>query len=499
MDRQDRPEAARVIEREPRKQTRNWQRVRLLIAIPVVMVLLITVMSGLTFHYVEQEFGHLRDAPRMQEFAQHWIELLIGFDIAGAVVGFLLAYSITSPIRTLIRISERVAGGDFSHRADIMRRDEMGDLSHSFDYMIDALNSFITTRNRFILESFSGGLITTDVNGTITAINSAAEQVLQLDASQVAGKPVQSVLDKPDTKDLLDLITETLWKQKPVDGKRVVVERGGQIWTLIVNLSIIPDQEGNFFGLIANFRDLGQWQQFYEEMNRADRLAAVGTFATGLAHEIRNPLGAIKGIAQLLAEDIKANPKASEYAKIIVKEVNRLDALVREVQEFSHPAESPGRWTDLNEVVRNSVSLARNTPKAILQEGVQLRENYEELPKTYISCDKVTQALLNIIINACQATPPRGSIQVATRYAENQEQPLRIVVRNSGSYIVPDQLHKIFEPFYTTKDSGSGLGLSIAYQIITYHGGTIEAGSEDNWVSFTIKLPIRDPEDEITL
>src|SRR5205814_5240405 len=112
------------------------------------------------------------------------------------------------------------------------------------------------------------------------------------------------------------------------------------------------------------------------------------------------------------------------------------------------------------------------------------------LPKTIVSHGKIIQALLNIIINAYQATPPGGRVMASTRLVAGDTLPLRILIFNTGSSITPADMLKIFKPFYTTKDSGTGLGLPIAYQIVTHHGGDIQVQSEDEGVTFTVKLPI---------
>lgn len=491
----------RVTNKTRKRRTPHEQRrVRLLIAIPVLFVLLLSTMGGLLYQLVDIDaVGASTTVPPLAVFARNWLVVMIMFDFLGAAVGIYLAHSITSPLRTIMNISEKVAGGDFSETARINRADEVGDLGHSFNYMVESLNKSITMRNRFILESFSGGLIATDMNGTITVINSAAERILGVSASGVAGKPARQVFSKHGTESLLALIEEALWKHEPIVSRRISVSADTSTTVLIVNSSTICDGNGNLFGVVVNFRDSAAFQRFYEQMNREDRLAAIGTFATGLAHEIRNPLGAIKGTAQLLAEDVKSNPRSLDYTKIIVKEVNRLDSLVREVQEFSQPSATPRRPSDLNKVVQDTVGLARNSSKAALRDNVQVKEIYGELPRTYLSQDKITQALLNIIINAFQATPPNGTITVKTAILQSDRLPLHIEIANTGSCIPTDQLNKIFEPFYTTKDQGTGLGLSIAYQIISNHGGEIEVATEHDTVTFKVNLPLSVSEEEARL
>lgn len=468
-------------------------RVRLLIALPVTIVLFVTVLAAIMFWMVDAHFGMTvageHNVRNQQEFASDWLLMLIVFDIGAAIIGFAIAYSITRPIRRMIALSEKVASGDLRQKVNVQRMDEVGALSSSFDHMVEALHGFFEQRNRFILESFSGGLLTTDVKGTVTAVNSAAERMLGLQATLVAGRNVTELFSAPALQEFKALYEESAWKGEPIVAREISVGANGKPIRLSVNTSPMRDQSGSAFGLIINFRDLEEVQRFYEQMKRTDRLATMGTFAAGLSHEIRNPLGAIKGTAQLLAEDVKNMPRAGEYARVIVKEVNRLDDLVREVQAYSHPT-AEREPADLVRLCADTVALARNNPKTVLREGVQIAESYAMLPVTQVSKDKISQALVNIIINALQHTPEHGLVEVETKYAEGDTLPLRVIVSNTGPPIPSDQLDRIFEPFYSTRASGSGLGLSIAYQVITHHGGEILARNNEGKVSFVIKLPV---------
>ena len=479
----------------------DFVRVRLLIAIPVLTVLLVVMMGGAMYQAADAYFG-ASTAPNgqktMEDFARVFLTLLLFFSTLGAVIGAYLAWSVTSPVRQLIQLSARVAGGDFTGQAPGPRRaDELGMLGTSFNNMVASLNTFFTSRNRFILESFSGGLVTTDTAGIITAMNSAAEKMLGVNAGESAGRHAREAFAMGTVATIGALVEEALWRREPIVGRTVQIDPGDGAGAraVSVNLSPMRDAAGNQFGLIVNLRDQAELARFYEQLHRADRLATLGTFSAGLAHEVRNPLGAIKGTAQLLAEDVRDQPRATEYCRIIVKEVNRLDSLVRGVQEFAQPA-APRRPTDVSALVRDTVALARNATRAAGKPGnapVEISEEYAGLPMARVSRDKLTQAVSNIVINAIQATPPGGRVSVGTVLAEGETaRPIRIRVANTGSQIPPDRLAKVFEPFFTTKEGGTGLGLSIAYQIVRHHGGEIRAENRPDGVEFEIELPLAD-------
>ena len=483
------------------KPVTNLVRVRLLVAIPVMIVLLLTTMVGVLYQITDWQLAERLTSANTEAELKYsrmlvfWLITLFIFDITGAVAGYLIARSISRPLEKMMVASRRVAGGDFTFKAPAESQDEVGLLGHSFNAMIDSLNRFFSSRNRFILESFTGGLITADLNGTITAINSAAETMLDLNQMDAQGKPVARAFPSERLGALTAAVEEILWSGGTADHRSITItSTEGKTTHLNVRFSFMRDKSDRPFGLIINMRDMSELQKFYEQMSRADRLATVGTFATGLAHEVRNPLGAIKATAQLLAEDLADDERMCGFTQIIVDETNRLDQLVREVQELSQSA-TPLVSADLNDVVRECLRVALSSGKAPGSDQLTINESYDAaLPALPLSPGKIRQALLNVLINALQAAPPAGSICVTTALRPDEPLPAVISVVNKGTSIAPDDLAKVFEPFFTTKDQGTGLGLAITAQIIRHHGGEIHLMNSDDGVALIISLPLKSPE-----
>jgi two-component system sensor histidine kinase AtoS len=452
-------------------------------------------MGGVMFHLVDSNFGILdtaENSSRIRQFALDYLIVLGGFCLFGGLVGLATAQQIISPIRRLLALSERVAQGNLEvPRTVPTASDEVAVLHSSFNRMVESLNSYFSSRNRLIVESFSGGLITTDINGSIVAINSAAEKMLSLSASHAVGRPVEEVLHRPDLAPLVQLLQRSLLQQSPVQRQDMIVGLPENEYYITAQASPMRDQQGRVHGLVLNLRDRREFQRFMEEMSRADRLATLGTFSAGLAHEIRNPLGAIKGTAQLLAEVTRDRPDLQNYVDIIVKEANRLNQLVREVQEYSQPVTKVLELLDLNEVLREVVVMARNhTSRA---ERVEILEDHGRIPKISGSRDRLIQALLNVVVNALQATPAGGRVTVVTRHTPTQDYPVVLRIHNTGSNIPPEVMPRIFEPFFTTKSAGSGLGLAIAHQVVSHHGGRMDVANEPDGVAFTMRFPMATP------
>jgi len=467
----------------------DYTRVRLLVAIPAVIVLLLCLMAGVFFWMTEAYIADqlIQQSAALQDFSKDWLLFMAIFIAAGAIIGYFLAWSLTRPIQDIIRLSERVAGGDLKSKLEITRLDEMGQLGSSFNHMVESLNHFIHTRNRFILESFSGGLIVTDLNGTITAINSAAEKLLNVSSEVATGQSIRKIFATPALSDLLRLHERVVWKQEALVDQRFDLEIDGERRALTAGFTSMRDSSGNIFGVIINVRDRLEMERFYEHMRNTDRLATMGTFASGLAHEIRNPLGAIKGTAQLLAEDLGPNHPSSEYLHVITKEVNRLDSLIREVQAYSQPA-SEKVPADINRLLDEIINLAQADPR-LAQKSFQLEKAIDPLPHCYISKDQFRQALLNILLNAMEAVSEEGIVRVTAKSVAGDTLPVQISIANQGPPIPPETEKRIFEPFFTTKAGGTGLGLSISCQIAANHGGKLTVHCPYGWVVFTLLLP----------
>lgn len=477
----------------PRAATKGV-RVRLMVAVPAVIVLLLSLLAWILFWMTDAYISPARQMHQdsQQDFARDWLKILWLFVVGGGIIGYVLAWSLTRPIFDIIRLSERVASGDLTTKATVTGLDEMGQLGSSFNHMLESLNNFIDTRNRFILESFTGGLIVTDLNGSITAVNSAAENLLGLRNHDVSGKSIREVLANPDMEELLRLHERVIWKQETVVDKKLDIRVKGKLVPVIVGFTPMRDSSQNVFGVIINVRDRAEMEKFYQHLRNADRLATMGTFASGLAHEIRNPLGSIKGTAQLLQEDLGSNEQAGEYLQIIIKEVNRLDALVREVQAYSQPAAEKAP-VDVGGLVSEIVQMAQRDER-FRHRAEPVEVQVSQPVNVFASKHQLRQALLNIVLNAFESAGENGRVRVHAGISTVANPLVRISIANEGAAIDPCVQNRIFEPFYTTKASGTGLGLSIAAQVAMNHGGRLAVECRDGWVDFLMLLPIASPD-----
>jgi signal transduction histidine kinase len=226
-------------------------------------------------------------------------------------------------------------------------------------------------------------------------------------------------------------------------------------------------------------------------IRRADRLASLGTLTAGLAHEIRNPLVAIKTFTQLLPERLEDEEFRNHFLNIASGEVDRISALVTELLEFARPSEPKFELENINDILDGMILLGSTETKS---KHINITKDYgTDLRPITIDREQMKQVFLNMLLNAIEATPGNGKIVVKTRsFIKPDGEPyIQIEFTDNGCGIAPEYLEDIFTPFFTTKEKGSGLGLSISNQIIQDHKGYIDVESQLNkGTSFFINLPI---------
>jgi signal transduction histidine kinase len=225
-------------------------------------------------------------------------------------------------------------------------------------------------------------------------------------------------------------------------------------------------------------------QESFEQIKRADRLSAVGQLSAGLAHEIRNPLASIEGAAEIVDERSSAE-EIREFRGIILKECRRLNRLLTSLLDFARPRTPELREVDVGKVFDSVIELWSATAG---KSGVAVRKEIQPgLPRIECDPEQLTQVVLNLVINATQAMPEGGEVVMSARQHDAR---IRIDVRDQGGGIPEENLERIFNPFFTTKDEGTGLGLSVVHQIVTQHGGrVIVERNQNRGMTFSLEFP----------
>lgn len=229
-----------------------------------------------------------------------------------------------------------------------------------------------------------------------------------------------------------------------------------------------------------------QLQKSFEQLRRADRLSALGELSAGLAHEIRNPLGSIEGAVQILGRPQLPEETRREFTDLASREVVRLKGLLTNFLEFARPQPPRIIASDVGLLLESVAKLTSQTA-TIAKVAVRV-ESAEVLPPISVDPEQIKQVLLNLVLNAIQATPNGGQISLR---ADRDGDWVRVEVQDDGIGIPPEDMERVFDPFFTTRSSGTGLGLSIAYQIVSQHGGHIAArANPQRGMTFSVTMPV---------
>jgi signal transduction histidine kinase len=251
---------------------------------------------------------------------------------------------------------------------------------------------------------------------------------------------------------------------------------------------------GEKIGKIVVFRDLTNVYKIQEEILRMDRLVSLGKLASGIAHELRNPLAGIKTTAQALSEEMSGDDSRREYLHRITKEIDRLNDLLKTFFSFAKPQNLNLVHCHIKDIINEIIPFLI---KEIADKGIRFTETYPpQFPKIKVDKTQMHQVFLNLFLNAIQAMPNGGELKIeaspmnSNSLEDFKQNFVKIVISDTGKGVPPQIIHKIFDPFFTTKPRGIGLGLSITYQIIKKHGGTIKVESQwERGTSFIINLP----------
>ena len=337
-----------------------------------------------------------------------------------------------------------------------------------------------------IIESIRSGLITTDLDGTIYTFNTSAAEITGYDPEAMRGKTIFSLFG--DVEYQIEVSLEAVRAGEPQPRFECdLLTPDGFVVRIGFAVSPLTSEASEVTGLIITFQDLTEIRSMEESVRRKDRLAAVGRVGAGLAHEIRNPLGAMRGAIQVLQSNTPPESIQADLMDIILRESDRLNSIITNFLSYARPKVGSLAETDICEAIRDTFTLLRHSPD--VQTGHELKEFLPNDP-LFISADvsQLKQVFWNLARNALQAMPDGGLLSV--RLEPFSHSRIRIIFEDSGKGMTPDQVEQLFEPFSNSTSGGTGLGLSIVYQIIRDHGGTINVrSSEGEGTVITIELP----------
>ncbi|SHI42961.1 PAS domain S-box protein [Desulfofundulus thermosubterraneus] len=341
-----------------------------------------------------------------------------------------------------------------------------------------------------ILQQMVGGVVVVDSTGRILITNHETERVTGQSASSITGKFVWELFPNLDRKELVTV--RALEKGEAVGPLEVHYKVNDKDFCLLVRSDVLRDRYGRVSGAVTVFNDITELHRQQELQHNQEKLAVVGQMAAGMAHELRNPLTSIKGFAQLLSERLE-DAKNKEYLDVIIQEVDRTNEIISDFLVLARPHSTRGENVDLNRLINELLPLVES--QCLLTQVELVPDLAPELPSIKAQPDQLKQVLLNLIHNALQAMEdqPVRRLTLISRWPAGSDEIL-LGVRDTGHGMSGEILSRLSTPFFTTKDAGTGLGLTISYRIIESHGGRIEVNSQEGIGSeFRIYLPVQGP------
>ena len=347
-----------------------------------------------------------------------------------------------------------------------------------------------------IVDSVGDGVVVLDNAGAVTLVNPAAEELAGISARQAKGGLFSEVFKGEAA--LNDMVAKTVATGMSVsDHENIVLKLHGKLTPVGASTSPLLSSSGERIGTILLLRDLTNVRELEEAVRHADRLSSLGALAAGLAHEIKNPLGGIKGAAQLLEMEFPENEELREYIRVMLKEVQRVNLIVEELLALASPGRLKLGKVNLHRVLSDIVLLQRRADDG---RALSIQQYFDpSIPPILADESLLTQLFLNLIKNAREAVGEGGVVKVTSRvlsdYSMNQgERRGRMVaidISDNGPGIAAEVLEHIFTPFFTTKSNGTGLGLAICQKIVSDHRGMIRVDSDPSrGTVFTIMLPL---------
>ena len=447
--------------------------------------------------------------------------------IVGGLAAALVARRISRPVQRVAEGADAISRGELDFRIDAVTDDEIGRLAVAFNHMAAQLrqqrsalqSTNVELRQRLeeladlksytdnILASLTTGIVTVDLDGRVVTLNPAAEMMTGFFAGEVAGRYCTEVFVQ--TPEMGEILMEAIGSRAASPGVAATLRRrNGR--TVPIEISTVPLKggDGKDLGVIAAMRDITVVRELEQRLRRSDRLAALGSLAAGLAHEIKNPLTSLLTFSRHLTRRFDDEQFRAKFQSVVPRELERINGIVERLLELSRPARLTFSPVRLPALVERAAELYAHEMETA---GVRVvREYARDLPTVWADPNALYEGLVNLVRNALDAMPSGGRLTLRAGWADGDAalpgrrpatgaRRVRIEIADSGVGINPADADRVFNPFFTTKDGGTGLGLALTHKIVEDHGGSIDFRSVPGaGTTFRLDIPLfPDPPEEV--
>ncbi|MBM4439966.1 MAG: PAS domain S-box protein [Candidatus Rokubacteria bacterium] len=468
-----------------------------------------TVRVGLSKRRMETEI----QATRLELLA-----LTLATLILGGVAAALVARRIARPVRQLADGATAISRGELLQRIEPSGFGEIGALAAAFNHMASQVfqqrraleDAHGELRRRFdeledvkrytenILASLANGIITVDLDGRVVTLNPSAEMLTGFFAGEVSGRYCTELF--AHTPEIGEMLMETLATRAPVVGVAVTLKRrSGAGLPVEVSTAPLKGAEGKDLGVVAVLRDLTLMRELEGRLRRSDRLAALGSLAAGLAHEIKNPLTSVLTFSRHLERRYDDAHFRDRFHRVVPRELERINAIIERLLELARPAPASFTRMALAPLIDRALDLFANEIES--QQVRVVRDYVRDVPPVAAHEESLYRALINLIGNALDAMEHGGMLRVRLAWAAPTDgvrtraallrRQVVVEVGDTGPGIRPEDAERVFTPFFTTKERGTGLGLAVTHKIVEDHGGVIDFHSVvGTGTTFRIVLPL---------
>lgn len=336
--------------------------------------------------------------------------------------------------------------------------------------------------NENIVQSLPIGLITVDNKERVNFANAHAGPVLGIKSDLLMGM---------NLSDKIPSLAKLNPSKEPQDIELLHEDKSRRI--LAATVADLRDAGEKIIGQVVSLQDVTAIRELEDVAKQADRQAAIGRLAAGIAHEIRNPLASVSGSIQMLRSELELEPTHEHLMDIVTRETDRLNKLISDFLSYARPTKNLETTGDISEMLAEQLGVLENSPEC--QDRIQIVKNLQKGLTCRFDRDQIRQLFWNLFINAVQSMEGKsGTLTVTSRHSPRHPDHVEIGISDTGSGISQDIMNSIFDPFLTTKENGTGLGLTIAYRIVENHGGKIMVDSNPGGgTTFSILLPTKKP------
>jgi len=401
----------------------------------------------------------------------------------------LLSYRLLRPLETISQSVDRMARGEYTEQVRLDRTDEWGILSSKLNLLGQQIRgekeAFVALKENLdqLMGNLTDGLMLFDKQDRLVLATPAIARFLRRSPEALTHRPAEEVFAADTALDRL--LREAFRSRRPLGWQ--VVNSGGDaaIPHVAANVQFV-EADGERVGSLVTLRDASTRAKLEDQIDVTAKLAALGRLTSGVAHEVKNPLNAMVLQLELLkAKLADQGAQVKPHLEILAAEIRRLDRVVRTFLDFTRPIELHPTETDVASLVREVFTLAE--PQAQNNKVRLVLEPPNALPPVRLDRDLMKQALLNLVLNGCQAMPAGGELKVTPHALP---QLLELEIADQGVGIPEEARQKIFSLYFTTKPGGTGVGLAMAYRIVQLHNGSIDFTSEINrGTTFRVSLP----------